>query len=165
MSDRPVRETNRPMFPAGLPETGVTTVRLVAHDSALNRRLGWRLAELGMNVTAHKFAEIDTRPATTDLPLDDADFVIVDLGSGDVQVEAALNVLFRVVHCPSDSGPAPRVVVLAPWFDAASRPAWAELGVWLVADRTTPPPEIVAAIHIQLAAKLAGNLVSRPRRP
>lgn len=151
------------MLPAGVPDTSVTTVRLIAHDSSLNRRLGWRLAERGMKVAALKFAEIEADPAAIDPPLDAADFVVVDLGSGDAQVEAALMLLFRIVHPPGDRGPVPRVVVLAPWFDPATRPAWAELGTWLVADRTTPPPEIAAAI--ERAANPAGDAANRPKRP
>ncbi len=132
------------MSPDGPPDTSVTTVRLIGHDNALSRRVGWRFADLGMSVIATRFSEIDAEHFRFDELRDD--FVIVDLGWTATETELALAVLFRVVAPEASSARVCRVIVLAPWFDPATRPAWAELGVWLVLDRTTPPPEIAAAV-------------------
>ena len=149
MSDRPVRETNRPMSQGGPPDTSVTTVRLIGHDNALSRRLGWRFADLGMSVIATRFSEIDPDHFRFDDLRDD--FVIVDLGWSGTETDLGLAVLFRIVPPEATSARVCRVIVLAPWFDPATRPAWAELGVWLVVDRATPPPEIAGAVQRLLA--------------
>lgn len=145
------------MSPDGPPDTSVTTVRLIGHDNALSRRLGWRFADLGMSVIATRFSEIDPGHFRFEDLRDD--FVIVDLGWNESETDLGLSVLFRILSPEAATGRLCHVIVLAPWFDPATRPAWAELGVWLVLDRATPPPEIAAAV---LRAIEAANAATNP---
>lgn len=142
-TDRHFREINRTMNDSGSPQTRLACVCLWAHDSSLTRRLAWRFENQGLRVDNRR---IDgTGPAFSESwPVDTAH--VVDLGWTDAQIEAAMAVVFALTD--SDQAgfePAP-VYVLAPWFDSATRPAWAELGVKLVMDRTTPPPEIAESV-------------------
>jgi hypothetical protein len=120
--------------------TGTTSVRLLAHDAALYRRVGWRFEERGLIVSKMTIGEFDTNSlADTD---SSATAFLVDLGWSETEIAEAMRVVFALTEL---SDPL-RVVVLAPWFDAATRPEWAELGVSLVLDRTTPPPTIVESV-------------------
>lgn len=142
-TDRHFREINRTMNDSGFPQTRTACVCLWAHDSSLTRRLGWRFESHGLRVDNRRFAE--TGPIDSE-PWPENTSHVVDLGWADAQIEAAMAVVFALTDSDRAGFEPMPVYVLAPWFDSKTRPAWAELGVRLVLDRTTPPPEIAQRV-------------------
>lgn len=139
-TDRHFREINRTMKDSAFPLSRPACIFLWAHDSSLTRRLAWRFESRGLRVENRR---IDvTRPDFSE-PLRDEDTAhVVDLGWTDTQIHAAMSVVFSLTDPDRSSFEPMPICVLAPWFDSSTRPAWAELGVKLVLDRTSPPPEI-----------------------
>jgi len=142
-TDRHFREINRTMNVSGFPQTRPECVCLWAHDSSLTRRLAWRFESQGMGVENRRIGE--TGPIESETWPENTAHV-VDLGWADAQIEAALAVVFSLTDSERSDFVATKVYVLAPWFDSTTRPAWAELGVRLVLDRTTPPPDIAKCV-------------------
>jgi len=127
------------MNDTGIPQTRHACVYLWAHDASLGRRLAWRFELHGIRVENRR---IDSPGPVDDDPGCGKAAHIVDLGWDEAQIEAGMAFVFRLTD-PERAGcqPVP-VYVLAPWFDAGSRPAWAELGVRHVLDRAAPPPQV-----------------------
>ncbi len=146
---RHFREINRKMNDTGIPQIRHACVYLWAHDASLSRRLAWRFECQGIRVENQR---IDGPWPVADDPFVGQAAHVVDLGWDEAQIEAGMAVVFRLTDSePGAFLPVP-VYVLAPWFDAGSRPAWAELGVRLVLDRTTPPPQVADLVVADVAS-------------
>lgn len=129
-------------------DSGTYDVCLIAHDSSLSRRLAWRIEELGLTTLRLRFDE--TSDIAGSIP-ETAAVIVIDLGWSDQEIRTSMDVLFRITAPDDHFDRRHSVIVLAPWFDPGDRPAWAEAGVRLVVDRTTPPSDIAQAV-----AKFAG---------
>lgn len=122
---RPEKSLNRPK---------IETIVIIAHGPLCARRLAWRFDG---NIFSVKTCDL------TKVKFDAAEptfnwLLIFDLGWEPAELEISMALLFEVTR----KADPPRVVVLAPRLFDRSRPGWAELGVVLALDRTTPPPEI-----------------------
>lgn len=112
---------------------------IACHGPTTFRRLGWRFVKLGYLVTC-----LDLDMDTFAIPENsDNATIIADLGSCGSRMEKGFAFLNRQLD---DIAPH-KTVVLVPKLVSQTRPLWAELGVSVVLDRLTPPPEIVSTIH------------------
>lgn len=122
-------------------------ILFAAHSDTFWWRLGWRFNTPGLSA---KLLLIDSAgPAPEHHETTPADVLLIDLGWTEPEQKAAMQLLsdFR------KSRPATPVCALVPRLQPESRPAWAELGVGLVLDRATAPPEIVDNVMKWLADK------------
>lgn len=143
-TDRHFREINRTMNDSAFPLIRPACIFLWAHDSSLTRRLAWRFESQGLRVENRR---IDvTRPDFSETLQQDVTAHVVDLGWTDPQIAAAMALVFSLTEPDRTNFQPMPICILAPWFDPGTRPAWAELGVRLVLDRTTPPPEIAQRV-------------------
>lgn len=112
---------------------------IACHGPTTFRRIGWRFVKLGYLVTC-----LDLEMETFTIPeVSDNTTIIADLGSCDSQMEKG----FAFLSHQLGGIALPKTVVLVPKLECQTRPQWAELGVCVVLDRVTPPPEIVSTIH------------------
>ncbi|MBI1325136.1 hypothetical protein GC170_18380 [bacterium] len=128
----------------GFPLSRPACIFLWAHDSSLTRRLAWRFENQGLRVENRRI-DVARQEFGETLHHENSAHV-VDLGWTDPQIEAAMALVFSMTDPGRTNFDSMPVYVLAPWFDTSTRPAWAELGVRLVLDRTSPPPEIAKRV-------------------
>lgn len=121
----PEKSLNRPK---------IETIVIIAHGPLCARRLGWRFDGTSVFVeTCDLSKEIFNHADFTSGTL-----LILDLGWNLEELEISMALLIEVTRKANP----PKIVVLAPRMAGSCRPAWAELGVSLALDRTTPPPVI-----------------------
>lgn len=118
----------------------IETIRIIAHAPQTARRLAWRFDASQFNIASYDFTQA---LSDTTLP-NDHHLLIVDLGWSAPELDQSLKFLFQITRLAAPAPP--KVVALVPRMTGSSRPQWAELGVTLALDRTTPPPEIAERV-------------------
>ena len=116
----------------------IERIVIIAHAPQTARRLAWRFAETAFLVKSYDYTEAAADTAV----VASASLLLVDLGWSEAELEQSLDFLFQATR----GDRRPKIVALVPRLSGQSRPDWAELGVTLALDSTTPPPEIAEAV-------------------